>query len=424
MVRDDLKNRDIPDVPGVYFFRKGGKTLYVGKATSLRDRVRSYFAPDLIETRGEHIVAMVERADDLAWQETDSVLEAFILESALIRTHKPSYNTLGKDDKSFNYVVITKEEFPRVLIMRGRELEKDDFKSIELQAKSYKLKSVFGPFTHGKSLKIALGIIRKIFPFRDTCTPGSSRPCFNYQIGLCPGVCAGKMGKVEYAETIRNITLLLNGKKRELVKQLEHDMHDAARAEAFERAAQLRQQVAALTHIRDIALVGDVAKKRMEQSTDGFRVEGYDIAHTSGVGTLGVMTVAIDGESTKSEYRTFNVRGFTNNDVGALTEVLKRRFAHPEWRYPRLIVVDGGKGQLNAAREVLHELGIEIPVVSVVKDEHHRPRELLGDAGLTGEHDKTILLVNAEAHRMAVNRHQARRARLGGLPPRRTRKRV
>src|SRR3989338_3218417 len=224
--------KKLPTSPGVYFFlgsRK--KILYIGKAGSLRDRVKSYFSKDIALSRSPAIQKMVQDACDISFQKTDSVLEAVILEADLIKKFKPKYNTQEKDDKSFNYVVITKEDFPRILLVRGKELFKN--KTINLKSEILNLKSVFGPFPQGGVLKEALKIIRKIFPFRDSCIPphkqhpnklenvgmlfeknGFGRPCFNRQIGLCPGVCTGEISKEEYAKTIRNIRLFFSGKKK------------------------------------------------------------------------------------------------------------------------------------------------------------------------------------------------------------------
>src|SRR3989304_5679011 len=142
MTKKELNKFKLPDGPGVYIFKKGKKILYIGKATSLRDRVRSYFSSDLVKGRGERIVAMVAAATSLAHQTTDSILEALILEANLIKKHQPPYNVDEKDNKSWNYVVVTKEDFPRVLIIRGRDL-------YSLKAESWKLKATFGPFPHG-----------------------------------------------------------------------------------------------------------------------------------------------------------------------------------------------------------------------------------------------------------------------------------
>jgi excinuclease ABC subunit C len=210
MTREALKKFDLPDEPGVYLFKKGRRILYVGKATSLRDRVRSYFAADLGEARAPTIVHMVQEADDLEWHETGSVLEALLLEANLIKRYQPPANVDAKDNTSFNYVVVTKEDFPRVLLVRGRELYQD--------WKGGEVKYLFGPFPHGLQLKEAMKIIRRIFPYRDgKCVPcGSSKnksckPCFNRQIGLCPGVCTGEVSQRDYAKTVRNIRELFSG---------------------------------------------------------------------------------------------------------------------------------------------------------------------------------------------------------------------
>src|SRR3990167_9576587 len=248
MQRSDLKEFNIPDSPGIYRFLganptshkaskgKGAKILYIGKAASLRDRVKSYFSPDLAKGRGARIVGMVAAATSLEWTVTDSVLEALILEANLIKQHQPQYNVDEKDNKSFNYLVVTKEDFPRVLIVRGRELFDP------LKASTCKLKAIFGPFPSG--LKEALKIIRRIFPYRDNCILWNPRgftswvkPCFNRQIGLCPGVCSGEAGKREYAETIRHIMLLFSGNFQGLKRELIKEMKEAAKKEEFEKAA-------------------------------------------------------------------------------------------------------------------------------------------------------------------------------------------
>lgn len=438
MQRTDLDRYDMPDAPGVYIFRGPKREiLYVGKATSLRDRVRSYFAADLIAARGSRVVAMVERAAHLTWQETGSVLEALILEANLIKQHQPPYNVDEKDDKSWNYVVITKESFPRILLVRGRELH---------QREPGSMQRVFGPFPEGGSLKEALKIVRKIFPYRDTCTPapeqkGAPKGCFNSQIGLCPGVCSGAMSAKEYAVTIKHITQLFSGNMKGLKRALETEMKAAAKAEKFEDAAKLRRQAGALEHIRDVSLLkrevyvgpeesdavrgagtaGEEPYKRTVTSTQGprndemrrfrgsYRIEAYDVAHTSGTETVGVMVAVARGVPVKSSYRTFKIREAGNDDPKSLAELLSRRLAHPEWQYPRLIVVDGGKIQLRVAERMLEQAGMQIPVVGVVKDERHKPLRLIGDERMIALHEREILLANSEAHRFAISRHRTRR---------------
>ena len=403
-----LKSKKIPQGPGVYFFiGTGRKILYIGKATSLRDRIRSYFGADTINTRGPQIVSMVEKSKTVKFKKTDSVLEALILEAELIKKHRPRYNTKEKDDKSFNYIVITDEVFPRVLIVRGREIQN------KLQTKNYKLKTIFGPFPRGGVLKDAVKIIRKIFPFRDTCTPGIGRPCFNRQIGLCPGVCTGEISQKEYRARIKNLKLFLRGKKKDLIRNLTKEMKIFAKAHQFEKAGEIKRTLFSLSHIQDIALLKNADRRGLNAEKRGIRIEGYDVAHISGKHPVGVMTVIENGEAAKNEYRKFKIKSFEGvDDTRALKEVLERRLAHPEWQYPRLIVVDGGKAQKNAAEAVLRVAGATIPVVGVVKDEHHRPKEILGDKILKQKYEREILFANSEAHRFAIKYHREARGRL------------
>ena len=411
MQRSDLKELNIPDSPGIYRFLganptshkaskgKGAKILYIGKAASLRDRVRSYFAADLVKGRGARIVGMVAAATSLEWTVTDSVLEALILEANLIKKHQPQYNVDEKDNKSFNYLIITKEDFPRVLVIRGREL-------FGPEGSKLRTKKIFGPFPQG--LREALKIIRRIFPYRDACVPNSGKACFNRQIGLCPGVCSGEMNKDQYAERIAHICELFSGNFKGLKRDLARTMKEAAKDEEFEKAAALRRQIEALNHIRDVSLIKD--EHRIAPG-GGTRIEAYDVAHTSGEETVGVMTVVAGGEPVKSAYRKFKIQSAKNNDVAALKEMLSRRLAHAEWPLPRVFVVDGGKGQLNAARSILRDAGIGIALVGVVKNAKHQPERLIGDERAIAAHQKDILLANAEAHRFAITWHKKRRAK-------------
>ncbi len=255
-----LKTSKLPDKPGVYFFmgskprtktspptplhfeemERGGmpkaggvreEILYIGKATSLKDRVKSYFpstalgAGRLMDSRGPLIVDMITKTTSLKWQETDSVLEALILEANLIKKHQPYYNTKEKDDKSFNYVCITKEKLPKVLIVRGRNLQKKQKNSTAFALPFGEgLGGAFGPFPNGGQLKEALKIIRRIFPFLDDKSKNNYE--FYKQLGLAPDVplIRGNEGVVSYLNNIKNIKLFFEGKKQKIVKNLEKEM--------------------------------------------------------------------------------------------------------------------------------------------------------------------------------------------------------
>ncbi len=405
IVRKAPLQKKLPDTPGVYFFLgRNKKTLYIGRATSLRSRVRSYFVEALAEKRSLWIEKMIGEARGIDFRKTDSVLEAVLLEADLIKKFQPPYNTDEKDDKSFNCVVIIKEDFPRVLIIRKKDI---DFSSLE--ANSYKLKAIFGPFPNGFQLQTALKIIRKIFPFRDLkCTPLQGHPCFNRQIGLCPGICTGEISKEEYVKIIRNLKLFFQGEKSRLLKLLQKEIQMAAKRQEFEKAGELKRQMFALKHIQDVALM----KRDLDSASVQrlFRIEAYDLSHFGGKERVGAMAVIEGGVARSGEYRLFKIRGEHGvHEVEGLKELLRRRFNHTEWKFPQLIVVDGNEVQKKSAEEMLRLLGRAIPVIALVKDERHRPRELLGDALLAQKHQAGIFAANSEAHRFALKFQRKRR---------------
>ncbi|MFA7252518.1 MAG: hypothetical protein WC027_01550 [Candidatus Paceibacterota bacterium] len=384
-----IKKVKLPDTPGVYFFKKGKTVLYIGKATSLRDRVKSYFSNDLIATRGPLLVDLIFQATKIDFIKTNSVLEALILENNLIKKYQPRYNTKEKDDKSYNYVVITKEEYPRVLIVRGKEIQ---------LGLPYKIRSQFGPYPNGKQLKQALNLIRKIFPFRDRCALNQDKPCFNYQIGLCPGTCFNLISPKDYLKTIKNIELFFASKNSQLIRKLKKEMKVYADDKFFELARQVRDTIFALEHIQDIALINEENK-----NNNKFKIEAYDVAHFGGRANVGVMVVMVDGELRKEEYRKFKIRDSVANDTGALREILTRRLKHQEWPKADLIVVDGGLIQLNSARQVI---GKTIDLVAVTKDERHKAKAIIGAPEIVNKYKKEILLINSEAHRFAIAFHR------------------
>ena len=403
MKSQQLAKLKLPDTPGVYFFRSGSKILYIGKATSLRDRTKSYFAKDLIATRGQLIVDMVFRAESVTFEETDSVLEALILEANLIKKHQPYYNTKEKDDKSWNYVCITEEECPKVLVERGKNI---DFKNM-VTLKGVRINEWYGPFVNGLQLKEALKIVRRIFPFVDVASAKKDNYEFYRQLGLTPDV-SSEEKQVAYKKSIRNLKYFFEGKKKTIIKNLEREMKITAKEQKFEEARIARNQIFALGHINDIALLKNDSGGRKEKS--GFRIEAYDVAHMGGKNMVGVMTVMEDGEIAKKEYRTFNIRGFTQaNDTGALEELLSRRLRHTEWGMPDLVVTDGGEAQLRVGKQVLDRYQLKIPVVSVVKDERHKPKNLIGDTEMANMYKKDILLANSEAHRFSIKLHKNKR---------------
>lgn len=443
MKKQEVNFEAIPDATGVYYFWDiesslshpstslgapspsigEGKdiamshVLYIGKATSLRNRVKSYFDKDLIDTRGLKIVNMVLAAKSITFQITDNVMEALLLENILIKRYKPYYNTREKDNKSYSAVIITDEDYPRVLTMRIREYEK----RLDVD-KSFDKAKVYGPFTSAKDLRETLKIIRRIFPYRDKCATvnelggesATERGCFNYQIGLCPGVCVGAIDKTEYNKNIRSIKYLFEGKSATLIDMLKVEMNKMAKNHDFEGAAKKRDAIYRLTHVNDVALINN--DDINEWKDKNYRIECYDVAHISGHERVGVMTVVEGGKKKTDEYRKFKLEDDTNDDYAGIRELIRRRMAHTEWQRPDLIVFDGGLGQKNAGDNTLIALGLsDIHTVSVVKDDKHKAKAILGQyfdsVSNKVEKDrleKAIYIGNSEAHRFAIGWHRKR----------------
>lgn len=416
--------KDLPKNPGIYkFIDKDGVVLYVGKATELKNRVKSYFSKDLINTRGPAILDMVTQADRVDCIKTDTVLEALILEAELIKKLQPKYNVKEKDDKSFLCVVITKEDLPKVLTVRKKDIDlKNKTAKILRGKRTIKIDTWYGPFTNSQSLKIALRIIRKIFPYIDIDSVKKDNIEFYKQLGLSPvtvGVTIEKQGSTDYLNNIKNLKNFFSGKKQNVLRDLKKDMNNEAKKMNFERAGEIKKQIFALEHINDIALIREDFINQNTSDTV-FRIEAYDIAHMSGKNMVGVMVVVnfnkdFEGSINlqKTEYKKFNIKTvFGANDPASLKEVLTRRFSHNDWTMPDLIVVDGNNVQIKVAQKILSELGLKIPVVSVVKDEHHKARDILNGENMEELNSKTrkaVLLANSEAHRFAISFHKQKR---------------
>ncbi|OGY98617.1 MAG: hypothetical protein A2855_02085 [Candidatus Liptonbacteria bacterium RIFCSPHIGHO2_01_FULL_57_28] len=396
--------RGLPDTPGVYLMRDAaGKLLYVGKAGNLQRRVSSYFLRPH-DARLTKLVSLIRRIDH---QRTDTAIEALILEAKLIKENQPPFNILEKDDKSFLYVELTGEKFPRVILTRGKDLREP------VSPREKKARRVYGPFTSAASVREALKVIRRIFPFHihEPKDVGNfKRPCFDAQIGLCPGTCVGAVSLAEYRRTIKNIILFFDGKKERIIRNLEREMSAASRKLDFEKAEETRRQMFALRHIQDIAFISEDRLGDPEGGAKKFRIEGYDISNISGVSAVGSMVVFVDGMPDKSQYRKFAIRTVQgSDDTAMITEVLERRFRN-NWPRPDLILIDGGLGQVNAARRVLRALKIKIPVIGLAKGPERKRNDLIG-AVPPGTELRTLVRVRDEAHRFAIAYHKKVRSR-------------
>jgi len=401
--------KKLPEIPGVYIMKDAkGAVLYVGKAVNLRRRVSSYFE----RPHDYRISKMVSLIHSIETKKTDTAIEALILESKLIKKFLPPYNVLEKDDKSFLYVEITKEKFPRVLITRGKDLK--------TPGRGLKIAKQFGPFTSSSSLKEALKILRKIFPW-STHTPESlmssalhdtryklhaKRACFEYELGLCPGTCIGEITSVEYKKNIARLVMFFEGKKEAIIRSLEKEMTALSKKREFEKAEKLKRQVFALNHIHEVALI-------KEDYLDGdapvakIRIEGYDISNISGTSAVGSMVVFVDGKPAKDQYKKFKIKTLqTPNDVGMLKEVIERRLGHAnDWPLPDIMLIDGGAPQVNAALDVLEGHSLRLRVLGLAKGPQRKNNDVIGilpkDLDL-----KTLVRVRDEAHRFAVSYHR------------------
>ena len=356
------KIKSLPQAPGVYFFRdQKEKLLYIGKATNLRSRVASYFRGETVAGRSEWIGLMVAQVASIDFQETDSVLEALILESNLIKKHQPKYNTLEKDDKSFSYFVVTKEDFPKILITRKTDISEDGKSFISKKLiKLERIKNIYGPYTSKYQMEIALKIIRRIFPFH-SLKQKTEKGCLDFQIGMCPGPYADAISKVDYRKNIHSIEMILQGKKKSLVLKMEKEMLLHAKKDEFEKAAAARNKIFALQHIRDVALMTrDFENNNFKnKNSDFFRVEAYDISNISGQHAVGSMVVFENGQMNKAQYRKFKIKTVDgSNDVAMMKEVLSRRFNN-DWAMPNLLLLDGGQGHVNMAGDLIRELGLD-----------------------------------------------------------------
>ncbi len=436
----------LPANPGVYLMKdQRGRVIYVGKAASLRSRVASYWVAQEARSR-PHIQDLIRAVTSVGCIETGSVIEALILEANLIKTYKPKYNIMQKDDKSFLYLAITRDRFPRPLLVRGNELSQIGYLPAGKAGRHYK--KVFGPYTSPSALRAALGLIRRVFPW-STCLPPKhvfarpeaeaisrslrsaredkkEKPCFDYHLGLCPGVCVGAVSRSDYAKTIRGLILFFQGKKSQILRGLKKQMKDSSRAERFEEAAVARKRIFALEHIQDVAVLTREESPFFRsvipstlQTDEGSRpinifgrIEGYDISNISGTSAVGSLVVFQDGEPKKSEYRKFRIKTVRGaNDFAMLQEVLRRRFQN-QWPHPDFILIDGDWGQVNVARQILAEKKLRIPVVGIAKgfdrkqDRLVYPKENLELARITEQYKTLLQRVRDEAHRFAVVYHR------------------
>ncbi|PIZ61887.1 excinuclease ABC subunit C [Candidatus Saccharibacteria bacterium CG_4_10_14_0_2_um_filter_52_9] len=427
------KLADLPKSPGVYFHKDGqGAIIYVGKAAVLRNRVRQYFQAS--RNRDPKTEALVAEIADLDWMVVDSELEALFLEAEMVRRYMPRYNILLRDDKSLSYIRIDYDSDYPTVSTTHRPLD---------DGARY-----FGPYFSTSAVRQSLKLLRRVFPFATKQAVGQKRATLHYHLGLDPGLEEGKTALEDYRANLRQLIAIIQGKRKTIIKQLERDMKRSAKASEFEQAAKLRNRLFALKALDKQVIFSD--KEFLDISKDHaltelvnllsmanypHRIEGYDISHMQGTDVVASMVVFTNGVSNKSEYRKFKTKLNHNNDFYNMHETLKRRLSDKNrraWGLPSLVLIDGGKGQLEAAIRARNEQGCsQIPFIGLAKREEqiviHKEKsgvklneQILHTLGGFASASDDFILVNVphstnlvkllqrirdESHRFAVSYH-------------------
>lgn len=383
---------------------------------------------------------MVKKARYISWQPLESELQALLTEAELINIHQPPFNVLLKDDKSPIYILITKEDWPRVLRVRKKDLQKKIYQGDR-----------FGPFQSGYKVNEVLKIARRIFPWCNAPRPKDMtkiKRCFYRHLDLCPGVCTHDISQEDYLAIIKELKLFLRGQKNSVLRNLKNLMKESAQEQKFELAAFYRDRIKMVEEITQasVRLKQDFFLPTLyqaEQNREGLlylskilhdylaipqdypltRIEGYDVSNTSGQNAVVSMVVSINGQPDPSEYKYFNIRNLnTPDDFAMMAQALNRRTNHLEWGRPDLILIDGGKGQVRAVlKEVRTKLEWQsIPIIGLAKD----PDRLVVPTKIEGNHiDWQIIKLKTddpalhilqklrdEAHRFGKKQHTRRRS--------------
>ncbi|MEI8012261.1 MAG: excinuclease ABC subunit UvrC [Candidatus Omnitrophota bacterium] len=400
----------LPLTSGVYLMKdSAGTIIYVGKAVNLRRRVQSYFRG---ASRSLKTGLLADNIADIEVMLTHSEAEALILEAALVKEHMPRYNIELKDGKTYPYIEISGDEFPLVSVVRLAGI-KDRKKGSHY----------FGPYVDSALIREALVLIRKVFPFR-TCGVLPDKVCLYHNIGLCEAPCIGESSPEEYRRNIKSISLILEGRRDDLYREMKEDMERLSAERFFEQAAVMRDRLRAIG-----ALYASNADanyfKEAEQLERAFhlprlpeRLECIDISTTMGQEAVGSLVSFLNGKPDKSRYRRFRIKAVEGmDDFKMVAEVVRRRYGRLKREgaaYPDLIIIDGGKGQLSAASDELKKLDVQIPLISLAKREE--------EVFVPGKRDPVILAKDSlalrllqrtrdEAHRFAVAYHRQLRGK-------------
>lgn len=407
----------------------GAQILYIGKARDLAKRVAHYFTPNRMGLKQTVLMPLIRQIDFIACA---SERESLLLEQRLIRKHQPPFNAMWKDDKSYPYVKLTLgEDFPRLTMTRRKVKDGGLY---------------FGPYPKVAQIR---GLLRylwrhKFFALRPCRWDFSEtkplderkvKACLYYHTGECPAPCVGKISKEAYGEIAKDAALFFEGRHEDLIARFEAEMKEASKQTQFERAGQLRDNIAALAQMGErvrfkavtaAEIEGPVAatqsvsdlKQALNLPTPPMHVECFDISHFQGNETVASMVCFKGGEPHKDHYRRFKIRTVSGiDDFASMAEVVGRRYKKmlkDDDQLPDLILIDGGKGQLGAAAAELAKLKVKTPVISLAKRIEevfvpHKSESILLENGRPAL--RLLQRLRDEAHRFAVAYHRLRRGK-------------
>jgi excinuclease ABC subunit C len=406
----------LPKSPGIYAFFGKKEIFYIGKAIDIKERIKSHFQQPSYKDE-----VFLGKIDKIGIIRTVSEIEALILEANLIKKYQPRFNVVWRDDKNYFYVCFTKENFPRVFI--SHQIPKNNY-----------LNKCVGPFVDGAALKQTLKILRKTFPYR-SCKFLPKKPCLWYQLKRCPAPCLlknnlaeqipdiSKKTKEESQRNISDVIKIFEGRKEKLLRDLEKKMKEAAKSKNYEKAGRIRDQINSLEKIMAHRMFLEEEKDSfnwektrdslqfvMNDKKDFYRIEAYDISNFQGKEATGALVVFIKGKPDKNLYRKFKIKFSKDkpDDIKMLKEVLKRRLKHKEWPSPDLILIDGGKGQLNLAVKEIKNKKINIVALAKKNNELFLPykKKPILLKKMPPEFSNLIIQARDEAHRFAIEYHR------------------
>jgi len=430
------KLNDLPQTAGVYSFYDKKELIYVGKAINIKNRVKNHFNGNywwektlLRPASAKASAGKQGFAGRIGFIKTDSEIEALVLEANLIKKYQPKFNVVWRDDKNYFYVAIEQNEqkIPYIYITH------------QPKAKSYKLKADYvGPFVEGTALKKTLRYLRRVFPYYTTKKHPRVK-CTYCHLGLCPGPelfenppsPEALADLREYEKNIKKLILILKGKRNNVLSSLKKEMRESSAQNKFEDAGKIRdriynlQQIMSHTKVINNEQLTSNGWLKNEKILQGLlnlkevsRIECYDVSNIQGKFATASMVVFVNGAADKRLYKKFKIKMKNEpNDIAMLKETLERRFAHSEWRYPEIILIDGGIAQLNVAVKVKNETlrhgsgqKKNIKIISIAKRNKdlyiEGRKDFVPLKSLPREIYNLVLQLDDEAHRFAINYHK------------------